>query len=59
MDDEAGPVPVPITSSSSHLLCDMVIPAIGQSPHSALFERSRGPKYYFRRRLRQTAAARL
>ena len=46
MDDEAGPVPVPIPGSNFHLLCDMVIPAIGQSPHSALFERSRGPKYY-------------
>jgi glutamate synthase (NADPH/NADH) small chain len=46
MNDTAGPVPAPIPGSNFHLLCDMVIPAIGQSPHSALFERSRGPKYY-------------
>ena len=26
--------------------CDMVIPAIGQSPFGSLLERSRGPKYF-------------
>jgi dihydropyrimidine dehydrogenase (NAD+) subunit PreT len=32
--------------SKFHLPCDMVIPAIGQSPFGSLWERSRGPKYY-------------
>jgi dihydropyrimidine dehydrogenase (NAD+) subunit PreT len=32
--------------SSLRLPCDMVIPAIGQAPHAALFARSRGPKYF-------------
>jgi dihydropyrimidine dehydrogenase (NAD+) subunit PreT len=32
--------------SNFHLPCDMVIPAIGQARHGALFERTRGPKYY-------------
>ena len=35
-----------VPGSKFHLLCDMVIPAIGQNPHGALFERHRGPKYY-------------
>jgi glutamate synthase (NADPH/NADH) small chain len=32
--------------SNLRLPCDMVIPAIGQSAHSSLLERSRGPKYF-------------
>jgi dihydropyrimidine dehydrogenase (NAD+) subunit PreT len=32
--------------SKFHLPCDMVIPAIGQSPFGSLWERSRGAKYY-------------
>ena len=46
MDDDAGPVPTPIPGSNFHLLCDMVIPAIGQAPLGSLLERARGPKYY-------------
>jgi dihydropyrimidine dehydrogenase (NAD+) subunit PreT len=32
--------------SNLRLPCDMVIPAIGQSAHGSLLERSRGPKYF-------------
>ncbi len=46
MDDESGSVPTAISGSNFHLLCDMLIPAIGQAPHGALFERTRGGKYY-------------
>ncbi len=46
MNDEAGSVPTPVPGSNFHLLCDMVIPAIGQAPHGTLFGRNRGPKYY-------------
>jgi len=46
MDDERGPVPTPVPGSNFHLLCDMVIPAIGQAPHGWLFARTHGPKYY-------------
>jgi dihydropyrimidine dehydrogenase (NAD+) subunit PreT len=42
MDDDGGPVPVPIRGSNFHLLCDMVIPAIGQAPLISLLERCRG-----------------
>jgi dihydropyrimidine dehydrogenase (NAD+) subunit PreT len=47
MDDEAGSVPTPISGSNFHLLCDMLIPAIGQASHGWLFERTRGGKYYW------------
>lgn len=40
--DEGGDLPVPIPGSNFHLLCDMVIPAIGQTPLIALLERVRG-----------------
>jgi dihydropyrimidine dehydrogenase (NAD+) subunit PreT len=46
LNDDGGPVPTPIPGSNFHLLCDMVIPAIGQAPHGSLFDRNRGPKYY-------------
>ncbi len=46
MDDDAGPVPTPITGSNFHLLCDMVIPAIGQAPAASFLARCRGPKYF-------------
>jgi len=46
MDDERGPVPTPVPGSNFHLLCDMVIPAIGQAPYGWLFARTHGPKYY-------------
>jgi dihydropyrimidine dehydrogenase (NAD+) subunit PreT len=42
MDDDGEPVPVPIGGSNFHLLCDMVIPAIGQAPLISLLERCRG-----------------
>ncbi len=45
-DDDAGPMPAPIPGSNFHLLCDMVIPAIGQGPLGSLLERARGSKYY-------------
>jgi dihydropyrimidine dehydrogenase (NAD+) subunit PreT len=32
--------------SNFHLLCDMVIPAIGQAPLGSLLQRNRSPKYY-------------
>jgi dihydropyrimidine dehydrogenase (NAD+) subunit PreT len=41
-DDEAGQVPVPVPGSNFHLLCDMVIPAIGQAPLVSLLEQCRG-----------------
>jgi dihydropyrimidine dehydrogenase (NAD+) subunit PreT len=46
LDDESGSMPTPIPGSNFHLLCDMLIPAIGQSPAGSLFERTRGGKYY-------------
>src|SRR3984885_11912532 len=46
MNDEEGAVPAPVPGSNFHLLCDMLIPAIGQAPGGWLLERGRGPKYY-------------
>lgn len=46
MDDDTGTAPAPIPGSNFHLLCDMVIPAIGQGPLGSLLERGHGPKYY-------------
>jgi len=42
MDDQANDLPTPIPGSNFHLLCDMVIPAIGQAPLIALLEQCRG-----------------
>jgi dihydropyrimidine dehydrogenase (NAD+) subunit PreT len=42
MNDEGGPVPLPVPGSNFHLLCDMVIPAIGQAPLVSLLEQCRG-----------------
>ena len=42
LDDESADIPVPIPGSNFHLLCDMVIPALGQTPLIALLERVRG-----------------
>lgn len=42
MSDEGGPVPMPIPGSNLHLLCDMVIPAIGQAPLVSMLEQCRG-----------------
>jgi glutamate synthase (NADPH/NADH) small chain len=44
MSDDGGPVPSPMPGSNFHLLCDMVIPAIGQAPLISLLERCRGVK---------------
>jgi glutamate synthase (NADPH/NADH) small chain len=41
-DQDAGSVPVPVPGSNFHLLCDMVIPAIGQAPLVSLLEQCRG-----------------
>jgi dihydropyrimidine dehydrogenase (NAD+) subunit PreT len=41
-DQDAGSVPVPVPGSNFHLLCDMVIPAIGQAPLASLLEQCRG-----------------
>jgi glutamate synthase (NADPH/NADH) small chain len=41
-DQKAGSVPVPVPGSNFHLLCDMVIPAIGQAPLVSLLEQCRG-----------------
>lgn len=38
----AGPVATPLLGSNFHLLCDMVIPAIGQAPLVSLLEQCRG-----------------
>jgi len=46
MSDDGGELPVPIPGSNFHLLCDMVIPAIGQAPLGSLLQRNRSPKYY-------------
>jgi len=46
MDVETGPIPTPLAGSNFHLLCDMVIPAIGQAPVESFLARCRGPKYY-------------
>ena len=46
MNDDGGDLPTPIYGSNFHLLCDMVIPAIGQAPLGSLLKRSRSPKYY-------------
>jgi dihydropyrimidine dehydrogenase (NAD+) subunit PreT len=46
MSDEGGDLPAPIPGSNFHLLCDMVIPAIGQAPLGSLLQRNRSPKYY-------------
>jgi dihydropyrimidine dehydrogenase (NAD+) subunit PreT len=46
MDDEAGPVPTPVAGSNFHLLCDMLIPAIGQAPAESFLARCRDPKYF-------------
>jgi glutamate synthase (NADPH/NADH) small chain len=42
MSDESGDLPTPVHGSNFHLLCDMVIPAIGQAPLISLLERCRG-----------------
>lgn len=42
MDDAGDAVPKPVPGSNFHLLCDMVIPAIGQAPLVSLLERCRG-----------------
>jgi dihydropyrimidine dehydrogenase (NAD+) subunit PreT len=42
MSDEGDDLPTPIPGSNFHLLCDMVIPAIGQTPLVSLLERCRG-----------------
>jgi dihydropyrimidine dehydrogenase (NAD+) subunit PreT len=42
MSDGGGPVPSPVPGSNFHILCDMVIPAIGQAPLIALLEQCRG-----------------
>jgi dihydropyrimidine dehydrogenase (NAD+) subunit PreT len=46
MDDAEGALPRPVPGSNFHLLCDMVIPAIGQLPREAWFKRTRGSKYF-------------
>ncbi len=46
MNDDGGDLPTPIPGSNFHLLCDMVIPAIGQAPLGSLLQRNRSPKYY-------------
>jgi glutamate synthase (NADPH/NADH) small chain len=46
MDDEAGPVPTPVPGSNFHLLCDMLIPAIGQASVESFLARCQGPKYF-------------
>ena len=46
MDVETCPIPTPLAGSNFHLLCDMVIPAIGQAPVESFLARCRGPKYY-------------
>jgi glutamate synthase (NADPH/NADH) small chain len=42
MTDDGEPVPSPIAGSNFHLLCDMVIPAIGQAPLTTWLEQFRG-----------------
>jgi len=42
MNEEGGDLPTPIPDSNFHLLCDMVIPAIGQAPLVSLLEHCRG-----------------
>ncbi len=42
LNDEGADLPVAIPGSNFHLLCDMVIPAIGQTPLIGLLERARG-----------------
>jgi dihydropyrimidine dehydrogenase (NAD+) subunit PreT len=42
LSDEGGELPVPIPGSNFHILCDMVIPAIGQTPLVSLLQRCRG-----------------
>ncbi|MGP0071815.1 MAG: FAD-dependent oxidoreductase [Bryobacteraceae bacterium] len=42
MNDEGDDLPTPVPGSNFHLLCDMVIPAIGQTPLVSLLERCRG-----------------
>ena len=41
-DDAPGPQAAPVLGSNFHLLCDMVIPAIGQAPLVSLLEQCRG-----------------
>jgi len=45
MNNDTGAMPTPVLGSNFDLPCDMVIPAIGQTPLS-LLERCQGPKYY-------------
>jgi dihydropyrimidine dehydrogenase (NAD+) subunit PreT len=45
MNNDTGALPTPVSGSNFDLPCDMVIPAIGQTP-LPLLERCRGPKYY-------------
>lgn len=49
LSDEGGDLPTPIPGSNFHLLCDMVIPAIGQQPLIGLLERVRGVEVYMGR----------
>jgi dihydropyrimidine dehydrogenase (NAD+) subunit PreT len=49
MNDEAGDFPTPVPGSNFHLLCDMVIPAIGQAPLISLLERCRGVEVHMGR----------
>jgi dihydropyrimidine dehydrogenase (NAD+) subunit PreT len=42
MNDDGEPAPTPVPGSNFHLLCDMVIPAIGQGPLVSLLEQCRG-----------------
>lgn len=46
LTNDGGPVPAPIPGSNFHLLCDMVIPAIGQTPLVSLLERCRGVRVH-------------
>jgi dihydropyrimidine dehydrogenase (NAD+) subunit PreT len=42
LGDTRGPVAAPVRGSNFHILCDMVIPAIGQAPLITLLEQCRG-----------------
>jgi glutamate synthase (NADPH/NADH) small chain len=46
MNNDTGSAPTPLPDSNFDLPCDMVIPAIGQTPFDTFLERCRGPKYF-------------
>jgi dihydropyrimidine dehydrogenase (NAD+) subunit PreT len=46
MNNDTSILPTPVLGSNFDLPCDMVIPAIGQTPLESLLERCHGPKYY-------------